>query len=602
MVDSLQPHIMDFQGLFSRCLFQVPDYQRAYAWEDKQWYDLWEDIREGMRTQTTHFLGTVVLMQQDEPHRDSEGRRLWRFQLVDGQQRVTTLCLLLLAVYGRIKQDHNLVARGLWRDFIEHETELRKLRLGKLNAGYFEQLVAAVQSGQELPTDPDQRSTNTRLGDAVCRFRELIEGQLEDEDVKALVIYVREKLQVLRFVTDSRPLAIKTFQTVNDRGKTLSLLEKTKSFLMFYITRYLGDDLELFESVEEKFGRVFDSYDAVKDLARSFSVDYFVSPQFRFNEDEFLRYAYHYGMNDLKSRFNLGSGYEYGITPEQVFDEFVKKACRELRNQPAVLREFVVGWCKDLDAVSQALVALLERIPEDSSYKQLFRFQGPSASVYPLLVTAEARGILDEEMLNAIAVLDLRVYQVRGTDPKADLYRYAVSKMKTGERNDIYNAILCYCHQFGADQALDNILRGRVYRQSFTKYVLWQFAVEADPETETDELDHELYADCQVDHLLPDNPSTFYVKYSGFDTDEDYEGSKHTFGNLAVLEKKLNIRAQNHPPGNKARIYVESRLRSNRVLGNKIREAGFTRETQTDRLNKIVEFFKQRWPISAEFS
>ena len=600
MVSLLQPRLISVQELFSECLFQIPDYQRAYAWERKQCEDLWEDIREGMSTKTPHFLGTVVLMSQDELRRDREGRSLRVFQLVDGQQRATTLCLLLLAVYDRVRSDHDRIARGLWRDFIEHENGLRKLQLGKLNAKYFKELVAAVQSNQEPPTD--QRLTNARLRKAFCRLRELMEDwlQIEGENVTVsnLVSYVRDELQVLCFFTDSRRLAIKTFQTVNDRGKKLSLLDKTKSFLMFYITRYLEDDAKVFRIIEEKFGRVFDSYDAVKDLANKFSVNYLVSPQFRFNEDEFLRYAYHYGARDLISRFRLPYGYEYGITPERVFDEFVKGACRHLRNDPAVLGEFVVDWCKDLDAVSRALTALLERIPKDTSYEQLFRFQGPNASIYPLLVTAEAQGFLDEAMLKAIAVLDLRVYQIRGTDPKADLYRCAVSMMKTGKRNDIYNHIVGYCHEFGTDQALDSYLRGYVYRQSFTKYVLWQCAVADD--RETDPLDYELYADCQVDHVLPDNPSTFDVTTFGFDTDEDFEASKHSFGNLTVLESQLNRRAQNRPPGDKAREYAKSHLQWNRVLGTRIGQAGFTRETQADRLDDIVKFFKRSWPISAE--
>ena len=64
-----------------------------------------------MRTDTTHFLGTVVLM-QDRSHRDTEGRRLDVFQLVDGQQRVTTLCLLLIAVHNRLQENQGLLARG----------------------------------------------------------------------------------------------------------------------------------------------------------------------------------------------------------------------------------------------------------------------------------------------------------------------------------------------------------------------------------------------------------------------------------------------------------------------------------------------------------
>lgn len=337
-----------------------------------------------------------------------------------------------------------------------------------------------------------------------------------------------------------------------------------------------------------------------RSLGGHLRVDYLARQQFRFNEDEFLRYAYHYGAKDLRSRFHLQSGYEDGITPERVFDEFVKGACRDLRNHPTALREFVLSWCEDLAAVSQALVSLLEHISSDSAYNRLFRLQGPDASVYPLLMAAQARGFLDGEILCAISVLDLRVYQVRGTDPKADLYRYAVSEMKTGTRNAIYNTIVRYCRQFGTDQELDHILRGHVYSQSFTKYVLWQRALKDD--REIDDLNYELYADCQVEHILPDDPSTFDVTTFGFESYEDYEGRKHGFGNFTVLESRLNNRTRHYPPRDKSRVYAYSRLALNRILGTRIEEAGFTRDSQAERLEDMVQFFKQQWPIPVEVS
>jgi len=597
MDGTIQPQVMSVQEFFAGSLFAVPDYQRAYAWEQKQWDDLWEDIREGMRTGTTHFLGTVVLMAQDEPHRDGEGRSLRVFQIVDGQQRMTTLCLLLLAAYDHVRRDYDGIARGLWRDFVEHEDGLRRIKLGGLNADYFDELVASVLRKGDLPSDP--RSTNARLRGAVRRLRDLIAGWLEQEGNAAsmlhLVSYIRENLQVLRFVTSSRPLAIKTFQTVNDRGKELSLLDKTKSFLMFYVTRYLEDDSAVFRDVEHNFGRVFDDYDAVKDLANEFGIDYLLRPQFRFNEDEFLRYAYHYGARSLRSAFNLSAGYEYGITPERIFEDFVKGGCRELRDQPDRLKQFVLAWCRDLAAASGALASLLRKIPSQPLCGRLFRFQGPNASVYPLLVALEGRGILDEEMLWAVSVLDLRVYQVRGTDPKADLYRCAVSEVKTGNRDDIYETIVSYCRQFGTDQELDSILRGHVYRQAFTKYVLWEYMVAHSQESA--ELDYDLYADCQVDHVLPDDASTFDVTTFGFTSAEEYEAAKHGFGNLTVLESRLNKRAQNSPPGEKASIYADSRLEPNRVLGTRIREGGFTRHNIAEREENMTRFFKSKWPI-----
>lgn len=594
MYGSLPSQLISVQDLFAGSLFDVPAYQRAYAWEQKQWDDLWEDIREGLRTGTPHFLGTVVLMEKkDEPFQDREGRSLKVFDIVDGQQRLTTLCLLLLALYERVRCEDDAMAHGLWHDFIEHQGGRRKLRLGGLNAAYFESLVSAIWDGQDLPSD--QSSTNLRLKGAVRRFRDLIDGWQQADGVKDLVRYVRNNLHVLRFVPDSRTLAIKTFHTVNDRGKELSLLDKTKGFLMFYVTRYLPKDEDVFHAIDIDFARVFDNYDTMRDLASKYKVDYLINPRYRFSEDELLRYAYHYGYHDLRSKFGLEIGYEYYITPERVFDSFVKRACHDLRERPNDLRDFILSWCSDLVAVSDALVALLRQIPDSPSHKRLFQFQSPHASVYPLLVTAQARGILDEQMLKAISILDLRVYQVRGTDPKADLYRNAVAAMKNGDRDSILATIYQFCSAWGNDQELDSILRGRVADERFAKYILWSFAVDQDREIE--ELDYELYANCQVEHILSQEPSTFDVTTFGFKSREDYESSKHGFGNLTVLEEKLNKRAQNLSPTDKAAVYANSCLAANRVLGTRIQERGFGRSDQVERTDAIVRFFRKKWPI-----
>jgi len=592
----LQPQLMSVHELFSNTFFEVPDYQRAYAWEKKQCLDLWEDICDGMRTKTVHFLGTIVVMKTADKL-DSNGRPLKGFDVVDGQQRLTTLSLLMLAVYKHVKSNNENVARGIWEDFIKHEDNLPRITLGGLNREYFDKLLLAFQTDQDKPVA--RRSSNQLLLEAVKEFETQIEGWLEhepaDADLLQLASYVRNNVKVVRFVTDSKPLAIKTFQTVNDRGKPLSLLEKSKSLLMFYLTRYLDDNRSAVERVEKAFGRVFENYDTARELAKG-KVAYLTSPQFRFNEDEFLRYTYHYSFNDLLERFGLEFGYEYWITPDRILGDFLKGACLKLRNRPGKLRDFILAWCKDLLAVSDALVRLLRRTNKSDSYKRLFWFQAPSASVYPLLVAAEARGILDERMLHAIAILDLRVYQVRGTDPKAELYRNALAPMKkTRDGQEIRRAILRYCQEFGSDQELNSILRGPVFRQSFTKYVLWNFATAHDKEGA--DLDYELFSKCEIEHIFPQDPKAFEVTTFGFKNAEDYKESNHLFGNLILLEKKLNKEAQNFPPSAKVSVYTKSKLHCNHLLGIGIQDKRFRRKHVYSRTDEIVKFFSERWRI-----
>src|SRR3989344_7492854 len=72
-------------------VFQIPIYQREYSWEISHWSELWEDI-SGLKKDDAHFLGTIVTI--SETHQPG----LNYFQVVDGQQRLTTLLILLIAL------------------------------------------------------------------------------------------------------------------------------------------------------------------------------------------------------------------------------------------------------------------------------------------------------------------------------------------------------------------------------------------------------------------------------------------------------------------------------------------------------------------------
>jgi uncharacterized protein with ParB-like and HNH nuclease domain len=90
---------VSFDGLLSSRLLDVPDYQRVYAWEEEQLREFWEDldlIEAGRR----HHTGTVVLRDRGRSVQDEDREvPLDIFDVVDGQQRLTTCTLLLDRVY-----------------------------------------------------------------------------------------------------------------------------------------------------------------------------------------------------------------------------------------------------------------------------------------------------------------------------------------------------------------------------------------------------------------------------------------------------------------------------------------------------------------------
>ena len=589
----LQPQLVGMQQLFTSCVMSIPEYQRAYAWEPPQWEDLWADVCEGLLNRTDHFLGTVVLRQSEEHRTDMLGRVVEVFDVVDGQQRLTTLALLVLALFEHLREQP--LGKGMWLDFVEHDGVVR-LELGGVNTQYFLSLIDAVRDGGPLPDS--RRATNRRMRGGLSFFREKLKAFSELPNAprpQDFVTFVRDRLHTLRFVTDDAALAIKTFQTINDRGRPLTLLDKTKSLLMFYVTKYLDGDGETFRHVQDSFGEIYEHFDKAKDLARTYGVEYLVNPRYRFGEEEILNFAYHYSAVYLIKQYGLSHTYAYSLGAEKVFEDFLRPALQGLRNQPETLKCFVDDFVHDFAAVAQSLSSVLAEIPNQPALSRLLQRQGLSASVYPLLIGLNAYRMLDDRMLEAVAVLDLRVYKVRGTDPRAWLYRSAVSAIRCGASyEDVYKTIIGFTRYWGSDTALDGSLRQGVYQQPYVRFVLWEMATAE--LGDTDAHMSQVFSVCQVDHILPRKPM-IDISTCGFASEEEYFSEINRFGNLCLLEQRLNGGAGNVALAVKADYYVQSDLEATRILGHTLRETGFRREDIERRVEKIVAFFRTRWPI-----
>jgi uncharacterized protein with ParB-like and HNH nuclease domain len=85
-------------------IFQIPDYQRGYAWEIKQWEDFVKDIDALIDDEIiSHYTGTIVIYQQDSKPTENYGtKKLELVDIVDGQQRLTTCSLYLSIVLNEL--------------------------------------------------------------------------------------------------------------------------------------------------------------------------------------------------------------------------------------------------------------------------------------------------------------------------------------------------------------------------------------------------------------------------------------------------------------------------------------------------------------------
>src|SRR3954447_17515249 len=117
----------------SNVVYRIPPYQREYSWQKAQWEDLFQDLVEA---EGAHFLGTIITLNQTT---DAVDRNV--LELIDGQQRATTLTLLLAAIYSILSE---------CRDELDEDAHVDMINLGR----------RLVRKGGELRVTPQNQGYN----------------------------------------------------------------------------------------------------------------------------------------------------------------------------------------------------------------------------------------------------------------------------------------------------------------------------------------------------------------------------------------------------------------------------------------------------------
>ena len=240
----MEVNIMNLQTLFQKPVcYQVPVFQRPYVWSDQeQWDPLWADVQStaegGIQTldepPVAHFLGAIVLQQQ--PHRSSE---IESRVVIDGQQRLTTLQLLLDAARGVFERRgyevqkrrlSNLVFNG---DEYWDDDEDNKFKVWPTDS---DQEAFKYTMNSSVPTADDY--AESRIAQAHAFFETQIEQWLnerpEDGDISARALQDtlahRLEVVVIDLNRDEQPNVI--FETLNARGTPLLHSDLIKNMIL----------------------------------------------------------------------------------------------------------------------------------------------------------------------------------------------------------------------------------------------------------------------------------------------------------------------------------------------------------------------------------
>lgn len=256
---------LSFDELVSPRLLDVPDYQRGYAWEAEHLREFWEDL-ELIEPGRRHYTGTVVLRSRGGSLLDQEREvPLEHFDVVDGQQRLTTCALLLDRVYDRLEALHDGDVPGSRRRLLTaviNGVTRPKLQLGSDLQEYWQRVILDGKPQVDGPVLAAQRRLShaaafveDRLGAAKARYAD---DSAYRSWLRRLAGKVTSALQFTLYVADDDSDVGVIFETLNQRGKELTELEKTKNYLL-YLASLLDDGprQQLAGAINESWRTIF---------------------------------------------------------------------------------------------------------------------------------------------------------------------------------------------------------------------------------------------------------------------------------------------------------------------------------------------------------
>ena len=607
-------NVVALDKLFLNRVFRVPNYQRGFSWEPLQVGEFLEDL-ELLRPGRYHYTGTVVVHEPnpDDQLMDEDGNTYMPVEIVDGQQRLTTIVLLLDGIRRSLSDfpDRTALSAGIRKNYVAatniNGQPLFKLSLNEDTDHFFKTNILADPSGVEGP----QINSERRLAAAKKQIADYLGTKVGEKDgigEEWLLALYRKLATQLRFtlyqVGDDAEVGV-IFEVMNDRGKPLTNLEKVKNYLL-HASATLEVDNELAKSVNSAWGEI---------LKQLMAADLFSST----DEDRLLRahWLSHYnpqprqweGSRSIKGAFDLRkSSGQHSVLLVRLTDytEGLRASCISYCDAYQPNRPDAFASFKDRPR-------LRTQVMEWSA--KLVRI-GVVATFLPLLIAVRERWPAEPgkylEVLKLCEAFAFRVYRLlgyRSDAGEAALFRIAHDLARNSlEFDDLVNGIKAeLAHRCNDAKFLEEITSEGPddwYNWRGLRYLLYEYEIalaskqRARPQITWDELrGHDLQD--TIEHILPQSIDNqpYWKKHFGKRAHDNYI---HDLGNLTLTKHNSNYGNKPFPDKKGAatscveHCYAKSSLYVEREL---VAWDDWTAEAIYQRRGLLLDWARERWTV-----
>ena len=536
--------------------YEIPKFQRDYSWTSEQWDDLWQDIQAVINGEEPgHYLGYLVLQSKDDKH----------YKVIDGQQRITTISILILGVIRLLKKmveegvdaQRNEMRMEAFRNsyigYLDPVTLIpkNKLSLNRHNDRFFSSKLVPLE---KLPLRGLNASERLMKNCFEWFVRKLEQTYSTGEKLAAFIDTTVDKLFFTVIAVNDELNAFKVFETLNARGVQLSSSDLLKNYLFSVVDANAPHPTEIAE-VESAWSTIMGKLGSEKFA-------------------EFLRFYWNSHFKTVRK------------------NDLFKTIRRNIRNKAEVFE-----LIRNLERSADVFIAL--KNPDDELWRgreqvsrhlrvlKIFQVRQPFSLLLAGYEDLGDNGF--QKLLKHLTILSFRYNLIAGRNPNDQEVIYNELALSIRKDQQYHSAALKRIDL--SDDVFATSFSNKEFPRTsrnhkIVKYILGKI------EREKYAADLDLTSDqYTVEHILPESIDENWAHIP----DDEYGRCVFRLGNLAVLEARLNKESGTESYAVKKGILEQSSVHSTKVIPARYAEWG--EEQINSRQRQLAKLARSIWQI-----
>lgn len=580
----IENHKYTIEEAFRECFYIVPDYQREYVWSDKEVCQLLDDINEKFDTGSSseYFIGTVLV--------SPTGQKNY-YEVIDGQQRLTTFFLLLCALKHLFEGEpqRQVISGLISTSYTDSDGETRTSL--KLEPRY-ENAAEVITKLVELDAEPQTvragiqaagiasfGSLENLINAYSTLYRYLKDNYDDVPKLKKYWGYLATNVVFIQISTDVSS-ALKIFETINERGVGLNPMDLLKNLLFTQVKQ------EQFTQLKNEWKKITKPLEKGKEKPLRF-LRYFLMANYVIKNDRS----------------------DSVVREDEIYDWFIDKqnaALCDYANKPFEFIRKVIFSVDHYLAFSNGLGNDGKPSLVMDSIKSLV---GGAFSLHYVLLLAAAnfpKPLFDHFVAQLESFLFYYIFTKtptkdleRNFSQWADELRVLADIVDPTQQKSQLNAFIVDrfdTNMKGKSQELNDALK------RLTLYSMQQYRIRYFLARLTQQVDMAFsglkvrgslgpFTNLEIEHILPNSPTAeLLVNWSDENSGIAYDDYKNRLGNLTLLEKPINIVAGNDFYTAKKSEYSKS---SNYLIRSLVELTSVGQNTSISRINEKLEAFSE---------